>query len=89
MKKLWELKQGESLTISKKKFKVVKLESFRLPKAKQDSARWAFLKSGTKDYVLYLANKNGKINSSLEEISIDKAKSQWWRNYIAVKKLKI
>lgn len=84
----WDLKQGDNLTIAKKKSKVVKLESFRLPKAKQDSARWAFLKLRKKDCVIYMVNKNGRKSYSLEEISIDKPKKQWWRNYTAVKKLK-
>ncbi len=87
MPKFWELKQGESLTIAKKKFKVVKLESFRLPNAKQDSARWAFLTKNKKDYVLYMVNKKNKISITLEEAIIDKARKQWWRSFQAIKKL--
>ena len=89
MQKLWELKSGDKIKLSKKSFKVERVESFRLMKAKDDSARWVFLKNGKKDYVIYLVKKNGRINPSLEEGTIDKSKRQWWRNYEAVKMLKL
>ena len=88
MKRLCELEKDDKVTLARKKFKVQKSEVFRLLKAKQDSARFIFLKSERKDYVLYLVNKKGRIIPSLEEVKIDKTKKQWWRNYQAIKKLK-
>lgn len=89
MKKLWELKKDDKLRLSNKNFKIEKVENFRLPNAKEDSARFIFLKSGKKDYVLYIVRKNNRIVPSLEEAKIDKTKRQWWRNFQAIKKLKI
>lgn len=87
MQNFWELEKDAQIIISNKKFKVLRSESFRLPKAKQDSARWIFLKSNKKHYVIYIVNKKGRKLSSLEEINLDTTKKQWWRNYTAIRKL--
>ncbi len=87
MHNLWNLKKGDSLSMARKKFKVEKLENFRLPSSKEDSARWAFLRNGRRDYVLYMVKKNGRLSHTLEEAIIDKTKNQWWRNFQAGRKL--
>lgn len=89
MKRIWELKKDDKVRLAKKSFKVEKVEIFRLPKAKDDSARFIFLKSERKDYVLYLVNKKGRIMPSLEEVKVDKTRKQWWRNFQAIRKLKL
>ena len=86
MPNFWEVRKGDILVIKNKKYKSVKIEAFGLPKAKEDTARWVFLKLRNKFYVIYMLNRGKK--PSFEEIEIDPSKKQWWRNYTAVKKLK-